>query len=108
MVLVSLVYPRLLPVNPDSLFWGTKCRYRCDNIVVNPLLDLEFSFVIDPMENVELSVRDVIDILWWPPSYFPCITNNRNTEFPSSNQHPEGGKNFIHPHHILLCITICG
>ena len=64
MVLVSIVDPRLLLDPPDSLFWGVKCRYNCDNIIVNPLLDLKVFFVIDPMDSVEMSVRDVIDILW--------------------------------------------
>ena len=49
MVLVSLFEPRLLPDPPDSLFRDVKCRDHCDNIVVNTSLDLEVSFIIDPM-----------------------------------------------------------
>ena len=64
MVLVSLFEPRLLPDPPDSIFWGVECLDHCDNIVVNPSLDLKVSFIIYPMESVELAIRDVLVILW--------------------------------------------
>ena len=64
MVLVSLVDPRLLLDPPDSLFWGVKCRYNCDNIIVNTLLDLKVFFVIDPMVSVEISDRHFNTIHW--------------------------------------------
>ena len=82
MVIVSLFDSMILLDPPDSIFWGVKCHDHCDNIVVNTLLDLKFSFIVDPMGSIELAVRYVLDILWWPPSYFPCISNNRNTKFP--------------------------
>ena len=76
MVLVSLVDPRLLLGPPDILLWGMKCRDNCDNIFVNPFLGLKVSFIVDPMESVELAVRDILDILWWPQYSFPCSANN--------------------------------
>ena len=108
MIFVSLVDPRLLPHPPDSLFWGVQFRYHCDKIVINTFLDLKMSLVIDPTKSVELAVRDVLGILLWPPSYFPCITNNHNTRLPCSNQHPREGKKVIHTHHIITFIPIGG
>ena len=64
MFLVSLVDPRLLPDPPDILFYGAKCHDHCDNIVIDPSLDLKVSSVIDKIYSVELSVIDVLDLLW--------------------------------------------
>ena len=80
MVLARLVDLELLTYPRGSIFQGVKCSDYCDNSIVNPFMDLEFSFIIDPMDSVELDVRDVLDILWWLPSYCPCSTNNINTE----------------------------
>ena len=91
-VLVSLVDPRLLPYPPGSLFCSVKFHDHCDRIVVNLFLYLKVYSIIDPMGSVESYVRDVLDLLWWSPSSFPCSAKNCNTEVPCSNQHPREGK----------------
>ena len=53
----------------------------------NSSLDLNFSFVVDPMESLESFVIDVLNILWWTPYYLPCSAKNCNTKFSRSTQH---------------------
>ena len=68
MVIVRLVNPGLIPDPTDSFLWGVKYCDHCENIFFNSSLDLKFSFIIDPIEIVEFSVRNVLDILCLPPS----------------------------------------
>ena len=52
MVLVRLVDSRVIMDPHGRLFWGVKFHDHCDNIVVNPFLDLKFSFTVYPMDSV--------------------------------------------------------
>ena len=63
MIIVIKIGPRLLIYPPDILFWGVKCRDSCEKCFVNSYLDLKLSFVTDPIDSVELDVRDVLDII---------------------------------------------
>ena len=53
MVIFSLVDPWILPGPPDSILWGVKFRYHCDNFFVKPLLDLKVYFIFDTMNSSE-------------------------------------------------------
>ena len=91
MVIVSMVDPRI-PLDPRyCLFFGIQWCDHCDNIVINPFLDMKVYFIVDPMKSVELFVRDVLGLLLWLPSYLPFSNNNHNTKFPCSNQDPKRG-----------------
>ena len=39
------------------------------------------------MGSVESDLRDILDLIWSPPPYFPVSANNSNTEFPRFNQY---------------------
>ena len=67
MIIFSLVNTRLIPGPPGSIFWVVNYFFNCDNIVVNPLLYLKVSFVVDPMDSVESFFRGVLDILFLSP-----------------------------------------
>ena len=87
MVLVSMAKPGLLLYPTDFIFLSVKCCDHCDRIFINTLLDLKISFIVYPMESVDFSVRDVIDILWWSHYFCPYSANNHITELPCSNEH---------------------
>ena len=70
MVLVGMIDPMILPGNPYSMFLDVKFWEHCDESFLNPYLYLKVSFVFYQMDSDELSVRDVPDLLWWPPFSF--------------------------------------
>ena len=37
---------------PDIIFWGVKRHDNCDNIYVNTFIDMNVSFIIDPIYSV--------------------------------------------------------
>ena len=87
MFFVIVVEHKIIPGPTDGIFWILKLCDFCDNNIVNTSLYLKFSYINNLMDSFESSVRDVLDLIFWPPSYCTCILNNRNTDLPRSNKH---------------------
>ena len=108
MVLCSLVVHMLLPDPLHIIFRDVKFCDHCDNIVVNLFLCMKVSIPVDPMESVELAVKDILYLLWCPTFSCSCNYKKLNNEFPCSNKYPREGLTVIHAHPIILCIPIEG
>ena len=75
---VDCIHSWLLPDMGNSLIRCVHCRDHCDNIVVHPSLNLEVVLIVDPIQGVEVLVKDIFVLFWWPTSPGSCTTTDGN------------------------------
>ena len=81
---VDHIHSRLLPDVGNSLIMCVHCHDHGDNIVVHPSLDLEVVLTVHPIQGVEVLIKDIFVLFWWPTSPGSCSTTDGHIHHPCS------------------------